>query len=86
MEQKLFELYEKAEKFQNAGERNFHVFYQLCEVNLTFIINTSLILFDDSPFWADQYSYFYSVAQGADESIRTNYGIAEFDNYNYLAR
>ena len=37
MEQKLFELYEKAEKFQNAGERNFHVFYQLCEVDLTFI-------------------------------------------------
>ena len=37
MEQKLFELYEKAEKFQNAGERNFHVFYQLCEVNVAFI-------------------------------------------------
>ena len=26
------------------------------------------------------------MAQGADQNIRTNYGIAEFDDYNYLAK
>ena len=85
MEQKLFELYEKTQKI---SERRGAQFPRLLSAlwGECCIYKTTLILFDDSPFWADQYSYFYSVAQGADESIRTNYGIAEFDNYNYLAR
>ena len=56
--------------FQNAGERNFHIFYQLCAV---------------SELTDDKDNSFF-LAQGADQNIRNNYGIAEYDNYTYLAK